>query len=140
MDRYGLVTTEVSGRLSPGQWLDSVLELGELTAWSNELWEIVIIDPRIDFEPDRRPTLELAHNAKEIIQFKTRGAIGVYAPTPRIRRWAEKVAALLRGDAVPIVVFMDEADTRKWLEVHMETSRLSATTRISRNREEWLQQ
>ena len=128
MDRDGLVTTQVSGRVSLADVLDSVLELGELTAYSNELWEIILFDDSVEVARDHRTTLENAHGAKETVQFKTRGGIAIVASDPLVNSWGCKIAELLRGDAVPVTVFNDEAPARKWLSIHMEHSHFEATT------------
>ncbi len=132
MDRYGLVSTHVSGGVSVAGLLHAVLELGELTAYSNELWEIVIVAPETHIESNHHLTMELSHSAKETIQFKSRGAIAMYAPTSRLRQMLRQVASQIRGDAVPVVVFADEADARRWLEIHRATSRYHATTRMTK--------
>ena len=128
MDCQGLVTTEVSGHTGMTDILNSVLELGELTAYSNQLWEIIILDSRMVPQRNSHTTLEIAHNAKEIIQFKTRGAIAIVASNRNTREWSEQVAKLLRGDVVPVTVFEDEAQARKWLSIHMEQAQMEATT------------
>lgn len=133
MDRQGLVTTEVFGFVSMRDILNAVIELGELTAWSNQLWEIVVLDKDIRTERRAHITLETAHSAKEIIQFKSQGAIAIVTPDERTGKWGEQIADMLRGDAVPVTVFEDEAQARKWLSIHMENAALEATT-VRRNR------
>ncbi len=131
MDRNGLITTEVSGTVSTAAYLDGVLELGELTAYASDLWEIVIIHPETLVLDDKRASLELAHSAKETLQFKSRGAIALYCSTHRLRPWSEDIASLLRGDAVPVISFNDESDARKWLDISRKSARQTATTRVS---------
>jgi hypothetical protein len=108
--------------------MNSILELGELTAYSNELWEILLLEGDITIERHHRMRLEIAHGAKEIVQFKSRGAIAIVSPDPAATRWADTIAELLRGDSVPVTVFDDEAQARKWLSIHMEHSHFEKTT------------
>lgn len=134
MDRNGLVTTEIAGHTNLADILNSVLELGELTAYSNEFWEIVLLDPKISIHYGGHTTLEVAHAAKELIQFRTRGAIAIVAPTRNIHKWSEQVAGILRGDVVPVTVFDDEAPAREWLRIHMENAQFNKTTMRMHNR------
>lgn len=108
--------------------MNSILELGELTAYSDELWEIVLLEDNITIENDHRIRLEIAHGAKEIVQFKSRGAIAIVSLAGVMENWAESIAELLRGDSVPVTVFDDEAQARKWLSIHMEHSLFEKTT------------
>lgn len=128
MDRQGLVTTEITGHIGMTDMLNAVLELGELTAYASQLWEIIILDPDLNIERDIHTTIEIAHNAKEIVQFKSRGAMAIVATGDQQRKWCDSVAALLRGDVVPVTVFTDEAQARKWLAIHMDQARIEATT------------
>jgi len=128
MDCQGLVTTEISGHIGMTDMLNAVLELGELTAYASQLWEIIILDPEINIDRDIHTTIEIAHNAKEIVQFKSRGAMAIVATTETQQKWSDSVAALLRGDIVPVTVFNDEAQARKWLAIHMDQARIEATT------------
>ena len=123
MDSQGLVTTEITGHISVTEILNAVLELGELTAYASQLWELVILDPEIKIDRNIQTTMEIAHNAKEIIQFKSRGAMAIVAVDDHIREWSEHVASLLRGDRVPVTVFPDEEQARTWLAIHIERSR-----------------
>lgn len=128
MDRQGLVTTEISGHITMTEILNAVMELGELTAYSNQLWEIVILDGAVSIDRHVTTTMEIAHNAKEVIQFKSRGAVAIVAPNARTLGWSNKVASLLRGDAIPVTVFEDESQARKWLAIHMQRAQIEATT------------
>lgn len=128
MDCQGLVTTEISGHIGTTDILNAVLELGELTAYASQLWELMILDPRVSVDRENHTSIEMAHNAKEIVQFKSRGAIAIVATTEVCRKWGDDVAALLRGDVVPVTVFTDEGQARRWLAIHMEQARIEATT------------
>lgn len=133
MDRQGLVTTSISGTITTVDWLRAIRDLGEDAPEPGELWEIVVFSPSARISRHAHASLELVHSAKEAIQFKSRGAIAIYSPSNETREWAEEIAALLRGDNVPVVVFADESDARKWIEIHQGTARYHATTRIARH-------
>ncbi|MCB1692311.1 MAG: hypothetical protein KDI19_06060, partial [Pseudomonadales bacterium] len=113
--------------VSTADYLGSIVDLGELTAYSNELWEIVILTPDLVIEKDHRTTLELVHSAKEIIQLRARGAVAIVAFTQRSLAWADKIGELLRG-RTPVTVFTDEAQARRWLEIHRDNAKQEATT------------
>jgi hypothetical protein len=128
MNRHGLVTTEISGRTGTADILNATLELGRLTAYSNQWWEIFLLDPCLEIERNVHTTMDIAHRAKEIIQFKARGAVAIVAPSHPTARWSNQVASLLRGDVVPVTVFEDESQARRWLGIHMERAQIDATT------------
>jgi len=108
--------------------LNAVLELGDLKAYSSQYWDLMILDSRLSINRHHHTTIELAHKAKEVVQFKTRGAIAIVAVTARTIAWGEEVATLLRGDGIPVTVFDDEAQARRWLDIHMKRARIEATT------------
>ncbi|MEX2327916.1 MAG: hypothetical protein WD558_09300 [Pseudomonadales bacterium] len=114
--------------------MNSILELGELTAYSDELWEIMLLEDNLTIENNHRIRLEIAHGAKEIVQFKSRGAIAIVPLAAGTILWAESIAELLRGDYVPVTVFDDEAQARKWLSIHMGHSHFEKTTMRSSSR------
>lgn len=128
MDRHGMVTTEIEGTISFADLLDATLELGELMTYSNEFWEIMILDDDVRIHRDNNATLESAHSTKEMLQFKSRGAIAVVTGRTKTRKVCQRFADVLRGDVIPVTVFDDESQARKWLDIHMEQARFTATT------------
>ena len=128
IDNEHLITTYVSGHVSLPQLFKSVLQSGQLSADCDEYWELILLDQDhliVDFH--ERVRLELAHAAKEMLQFRTQGAIAVLIGSSASRKLGDMLAGLLRGDVVPVTVFDDEVAARKWLSIHMESASCEAT-------------
>ena len=128
IDKEHLVTTYVSGHVSLPQLLSSVLQGGQLTGDCNEHWELILLDQeRLIINPHDRVRLEVAHAAKEMLQFRTQGAIAIVTGTLASHKLGDILAGLLRGDAVPVTVFDDEVAARRWLSIHMGSATSEAT-------------
>ncbi len=128
IDKEHLITTYISGHISLPQLFKSVLQSSQLTDDCTEYWELMLMDQDqliINFHD--RIRLEAVHAAKEMIQFRTQGAIAIVISSPASRKLGDHFAALLRGDVVPVTVFDDEAAARKWLSIHMECGTCEAT-------------
>ncbi|XOV88440.1 MAG: hypothetical protein ACFHX7_00835 [Pseudomonadota bacterium] len=131
-DQTGLMTTRVAGQVTIADMLDGFIETGELTAYGDEIWHLVVVEPDIVINRDTRARMESAHNAKELVQFKTRGAIALVTHTPKATAFCQLIAGLLRGDAVPVVVFTNEDDARHWLQLNMHYDRGTGGLDITR--------
>ncbi len=129
-DAQGIIRTYNSGTITMREAFQSVVTLGHLTAESEEIWELILLDEDVVLETDELQTMSIAHQAKETIQFKERGAIAFVAPNSKTLKACLRMADLLSGGNVPVVVFDNKSDAVAWLKRRKHFTGRINTTRL----------
>lgn len=130
-DEQNIVRTYGSGPITIREAFNSIATLDRISGDSDEIWELFVVKDDVSIGHENG-VLSSAHVAKGTIQGKRRGAIALVAKRPEALEMCFRMADMLSGRRVPVVVFENKSAAIAWLNKRREEARDSTTLRRMR--------